>query len=159
MVWNDNKAGFRVPDFQLPDMDALRRAMKSLPYDTLVLGANHAGGREHIAEMVNDTVRGSQVVTEQWAYYSQKGTEHSINSSSLLIPLDVPGPVVLDATASTNFMWDLFVPKAMIVPTPLGVREYSPSFTRRRACGLGKGQHDRQCQRGFTKLEALQWRP
>jgi hypothetical protein len=158
MLWNDNKAGFRVPDCQLPDMDALRRAMKSLPFDTLVLGANHAEGREYIAEMVNDTIRGSQVVVEQWAYYSQKGTEHSINSSSLLIPLDVPGPVVLDATAHTNFMWNLFGPKAEIVPTPSKVRDYSTvKLHVARAAGLGKGSMIENAKTRVPRvLEALE---
>jgi hypothetical protein len=158
MLWNDNKAGFRVPDAQLPDMDALRRAMKSLPYDTLVLGANYAGGREHIAEMVDDTIRSSQVVVEQWAYYSQKGTEHSINSSSLLIPLNVPGPVVLDATAHTNFMWDLFGPRAEIVSTPSGVRDYSTVRLHvARASGLGKGSMIENSKTRVPRvLEALQ---
>jgi hypothetical protein len=139
-------------------MDAFRRAMKSLPYDTLVLGANHAGGREHIAEMVDDTIRGSQVVTEQWAYYSQKGTEHSINSSSLLIPLNVPGPVVLDATARTNFTWDLFRPSAEIVSTPSGVRDYSNVRLHvARASGLGKGSMIENAKTRVPRLlEALE---
>jgi hypothetical protein len=158
MLWNDNKTGFRVLNLQPPDMDPLRRAMKSLPYDTLVLGANDAGGREHIAEMVNDTIRGSQVVVEKWAYYSQKGTEHSINSSALLIPLDVPGPVVLDATAHTNFMWDLFGPRAEIVSTPLGVRDYSNVRLHvARAEGLGKGSMIEKARTRVPRvLEALQ---
>jgi hypothetical protein len=140
MLWDDNEGAFQLPDFQLPDMDALRRAMKSLRYDTLVLNENHVGNHETIAKKVNDTIRGSQVVTEQWAYYSQNGSEHSINSSSLLIPLNVPGPVVLDATANTNFMWDLFGPKKEIVPTPSKVRDYSTVRLHvARAAGLGKG--------------------
>jgi hypothetical protein len=136
MLWGDDNTD--IPT--MPDMAPLQSAMKRLRYDTLVLGANHDGGREHIAEMVDDIIRGSQVVTEQWAYYSQNGSEHSINSSSLLIPLDVPGPVVLDATAHTNFMWNLFGPKAEIVPTPSGVRDYSTVRLHiARTAGLGKG--------------------
>jgi hypothetical protein len=135
MLWDDGNT-----IMPMPDMDALRRAMKSLRYDTLVLNENHVGNHETIAQKVNDTIRGSQVVTEQWAYYSQNGTEHSINSSSLLIPVNVPGPVVLDATANTNFMWDLFGPKKEIVPTPSKVRDYSTVRLHvARAAGLGKG--------------------
>lgn len=140
MVWNDNKAGFRVADFQLPDMDALGRAMKRLRYDTIVLSESHDSSRQRIAEKVEATLRASRVVTEQWAYYSQKGMEHSINTSSFLLPLDIPGPVVLDATANTNFMWDLFGPNAQIVPTPSGVRDYSAvTLHVARSAGLGKG--------------------
>ena len=136
MLWDDDNSKMSA----MPDMAALQSAMKHLRYDALVLNENHAGSRERIAEKVDATLRASQVVTEQWAYYSQKGTEHSINSSSLLIPLNVPGPVVLDATAHANFMWDLFGPKAKIVSTPLGVRDYSNVILHvARASGLGKG--------------------
>ena len=153
MLWDDNNKTI----VQMPDMSALQSAMKRLRYDTLVLGANNDGGRKHIAEKVDDTMRGSQVVTEQWAYYSQKGTEHSINSSSFLIPLDVPGPVVLDATAHTNFMWDLFGPKAQIVSTPSNVRDYSNVRLHvARAAGLGKGSMiDNAKTRVPRLLEAL----
>jgi hypothetical protein len=136
MLWDDDNSVMST----MPDMTALQSAMKRLRYDTLVLNENHDGSRERIAEKVDATLRGSQVVTEQWAYYSQNGTEHSINSSSLLIPLNMPGPVVLDATAHTNFMWDLFGPRAEIVSTPLGVRDYSSVRLHvARASGLGKG--------------------
>jgi hypothetical protein len=153
MLWGDEK-----PPGPMPDMPALQSAMKNLRYDTLVLGENHSGNRERIAEKAYDTLRGSQVVTEKWAYYSQNGLEHSINSSSLLIPLDVPRPVVLDATAHTNFMWDLFGPKAEIVPTPSGVRDYSNVRLHvARAAGLGKGSMIANAKTRVPRiLEALQ---
>ena len=145
MVWDDNEAGFRLPDFQLPDMDALRRAMKSLRYDKLVLNESHVGNHEAIARKVDDTIRGSQVVTEQWAYYSQKGTEHSINSSSLLIPLNVPGPVVLDATANTNFMWNLFGPEGGDCANAVkGSRLLDCQIARRASCWTWQRRHDRE---------------
>ncbi len=151
MLWDDTA-------IQLPDMDALGRAMKRLRYDTIVLSESHDGSRQRIAEKVDATLRASQVVTEQWAYYSQKGMEHSINSSSFLLPLDAPGPVVLDATANTNFMWDLFGPKAEIVPTPPGVRDYSTvKLNVARASGLGKGSMIENAKTRVPRLlEALQ---
>jgi hypothetical protein len=66
--------------------------------------------------------------------------------------------VVLDATANTNFMWDLFGPKAEIVPTPGGVRDYSAvTLHVARAAGLGKGSMiDNAKTRVPRLLEALQ---
>lgn len=153
MLWDDEK-----PAAPMPDMAALQAAMKRLRYDKLVLNENHDGSRERIAEKVSDTLRGSQVVTDQWAYYSQKGTEHSINSSSLLIPMNVPGPVVLDATANTNFMWDLFGPKAKIVAIPSGVRDHSTvKLHVARASGLGKGSMIENARTRVPRLlEALE---
>jgi hypothetical protein len=154
MLWDDSNTIMPT----MPDMAALQSAMKHLRYDTLVLNESHAGSRERIAEKVDGTLRGSQVVTEQWAYYSQSGTEHSINSSSFLIPLDGPGPVVLDATAHTNFMWDLFGPKAEIVSTPSKVRDYSTVRLHvARAAGLGKGSMIENAKTRVPRLlEALQ---
>jgi hypothetical protein len=136
MLWGNEKTTTKP----IPDMTPLRSAMKRLQYDALVLGESHSGSRERVAEKVDATLRASQVVTERWAYHSQKGTEHTINSSSFLLPLDIPGPVVLDATAHTNFMWDLFGPKAEIVATPPRVRDYSAVRLHiARDGGLGKG--------------------
>jgi hypothetical protein len=152
MLWDDSDT-----ILPMPDMAALQSAMRHLRYDTLVLSENHEGSRERIAEKVNNTLRGSQVVTEQWAYYSQKGTEHSINSSSFLIPLDIPGPVVLDATANANFMWDLFGPKAEIVLSPSKVRDYSNVRLHvARTAGLGKGSMIENAKTRIPRvLEAL----
>lgn len=135
MLWDDNDLGI-----QLPSMDALRLAMKSLQYDTLVLNENNDGSRKRIAKKVDEALRGSEALMEQWAYYQQKGQDHSANSSSFLIPWDVPGPVVLDATANANFLWDLFGPKASIVRTPSKVRDYSKVtlHVARTSSGLGK---------------------
>jgi hypothetical protein len=154
MLWGDDNSVMPT----MPDIPALQSAMKHLRYDTIVLSEKNDGNRQRIAEKVKDTLRGSQVVTEQWAYYSQTGTEHSINSSSLLIPLNVPGPVVLDATAHTNFMWDLFGPRAAIVSTPLGVRDYSTvKLHVARASGLGKGSMIENAKTRIPRvLEALE---
>jgi hypothetical protein len=153
MLWGDEET--KEP---LPDMAPLQSAMKRLRYDTLILGESHAGSRERIAEKVDATLKASLIVSAQWAYYAQKGTEHTINSSSFLLPLDVPGPVVLDATANTNFMWDLFGPKAEIVPTPPNVRDYSAvTLHVARAAGLGKGSMIENAKTRVPRLlEALQ---
>lgn len=88
MLWDDNEGAF-MPDLRLPDMDALRRAMKSLRYDTLVLSESNDSSRGQIADKVANTIRASQVVTERWAYYSQTGTEHSISSVENYRPWDI----------------------------------------------------------------------
>lgn len=149
MLWDDSDLGV-----QLPDMDALRFAMRHLKYDTLVLGENNDGSRKRIAKKVDDTLRGSEALMQQWAYYQQKGQDHSANSSSFLIPWDVPGPVVLDATANANFLWDLFGPKASIVPTPSKARDYSnvTLHLARTSSGLGKNS---MIPKGKTRIPRL----
>lgn len=150
MLWDDQDAAV-----QMPDMEALRTAMKALPYDTLVLSENNDGSRDRIARKVDDTLRDAQAVMEQWAYYALKGKEHSINSAAFLLPWDVPGPVVLDATANANFLWDLFGSKAHIVPTPTKVRDYSNVVLHvARATGVGKGNMIKNAKTRFPRLLA-----
>ena len=134
MLWDDNSTVV-----QMPDMAALQQAMKALPYDTMVLNEHNTSSRDRIWRKVRDILTQAEAVMEQWAYYAKKGNEHSINSAAFLIPRDVPGPVVLDATANANFLWDLFGPKAQVVPTPSKVRDYSTvTLHISRATGLGK---------------------
>ena len=90
---------------------------------------------------------------ERWAYYARKGNEHSINSASFLIPWDVPGPVVLDATAHSNFLWDLFEGRSQTVPTPSKVRDYSTvTLHIARVSGLGKHSMVKNIQARFPRL-------
>jgi hypothetical protein len=150
MLWDDRDAMV-----QMPEMGALRTAMKALPYDTLVLNENNDSSRDRIARKVDGTLRDAQAVMERWAYYALKGKEHSVNSSAFLLPWDVPGPVVLDATANANFLWDLFGSKARIVLTPPKVRDYSNVVLHvARAAGVGKGSMTRNAATRFPRLLA-----
>jgi hypothetical protein len=148
MLWDDDTSVV-----QMPDMAALQLAMKPLPYDTLVLNEHSDSSRERIWRKVRDIIAQSAAVMEQWAYYAQKGKEHSINSASFLIPWNVPGPVVLDATANANFLWDLFGPMAQIVPTPTKVRDYSTvTLHLARATGVGKTTMVKNIKTRFPRL-------
>ena len=148
MLWEADSGGV-----QMPDMEALQRAMKPLPYDTMVLNEHNDGSRDRIWRKVRDIITQSEAVMEQWAYYAQKGNEHSINSASFLIPWNVPGPVVLDATANANFLWDLFGPMAQIVPTPSKVRDYSTATLHvARATGIGKHTMVKNIKTRFPRL-------
>lgn len=139
MLWDNDSLAFLSQAVPMPDMTELQQAMKALPYDMISLGEQNDGRRNHIWRNVRDTIAQSEAVMGQWAFYAQKGNEHSINSAAFLIPWDVPGPVVLDATANNNFLWELFGPMSQIVPTPSKVRDYSPvTLHVARATGLGK---------------------
>lgn len=133
MLWDDSHP------IQIPDMAALSSAMKLLRYDELVLNEHNDSSRTKIARKVSETIASAAAVTTQWAYYAQRGTEHSINASSFLIPWDVPGPVVLDATANANFLWDLLGTRSQTIPTPPKARNYeNVTLHVARASGLGK---------------------
>jgi hypothetical protein len=148
MLWDDD-----TPAVRLPDMSALQRAMKSLPYDTIVLGELNDKYRDRLWRKVRDIITQSEAVMDQWAYYAKKGNDHSINSATFLIPWNVPGPVVLDATASANFLWDLFGPMHHIEPTPSHVRNYSTvTLHVARATGVGKTTMVKKIKARFPRL-------
>ena len=153
MLWDNDTDVWLSEPIQLPDMSLLQRAMKSLPYDTIVSGELNDKLRDGIARKVRDTITQSEAVMDQWAYYAKKGDEHTLNSAAFLIPRDVPGPVVLDATAKNNFLWDLFGPMHRIVPTPSNVRNYSTvTLHVARAAGVGKTTMVKKVKARFPRL-------
>ena len=78
---------------------------------------------------------------ELWGYYVKKGDHHTFNVSVLALPEKLPGPVVLDATATQNFIWELLEDRALIEPVPTGARSYrNVTIYVARANGLGKGK-------------------
>ena len=92
----------------------------------------------------------------RWAYYSQKGRDGTLNSSRLLIPDDLPGPVVLDATATQNFLWTLLEQRAEIASIPQGARNYAQVTLRVAQVpgGLGKGAMTKLCKERIPRVLA-----
>ncbi len=120
-------------------MESLRGELAGLPFDRLVLRKESASDRKRISAIVDKTLRDVDRILAKWAYYVQKGKEHSINASQLLIPVDLPSPVVLDATASQNFLWELLEDRADIKSIPPNTRNYSNvTLHVSRASAIGK---------------------
>ena len=114
--------------------------MSALPYDRIVYARSSTKDRIRLAERVAETITTVQSCLEQFAYYAKSGKWHSINSASLAVPLNAPGPVVLDATARANFLWDLFEEKHERPAVPSHARDYS-SVTLHVARGSGLGKN------------------
>ncbi|ETR76982.1 hypothetical protein X566_04570 [Afipia sp. P52-10] len=133
MAWKTAEAPIDI------ELDPLRVEMRTLPFDQIALRNDSPTQRMHIARRVDAVLQAAQSIMDSWAYFAQKGAEPSINSALLAVPLDAPGPVVLDATARANFFWDLFGERAIIIPVPARVRDYSAvTLHVARAQGLGK---------------------
>lgn len=90
-------------------------------------------------DRIDGILRNCEALLKRWVYYSKRGRDISFNSSSLLIPEGLPGPVVLDATASQNFLWKLLGDRARVIQTPPDVRRYdNVTLHVARAKGIGK---------------------
>ena len=133
MIWEDGGAP------GAPDFTPLISAMNALPYDRIVYSRSSTKDRTRLAERVAETITAVQSCLEQFAYYAKSGEWHSINSAALAVPLNTPGPVVLDATARANFLWDLFEERHERPVVPGHARDYSSVRLHvARGTGLGK---------------------
>jgi hypothetical protein len=61
---------------------------------------------------------------QSWAYYAQGHGRPYISFRTLLVPADAKGCVVMDATASTNVIYQLHKESRRVEP-PSGSRDYS----------------------------------
>jgi len=92
---------WKARQFDLPedlDWEGLRTelsaSMRSRKYSDEVVKTRL---KQHL-----DTIRSVEGITNSWCYTSAKGGEHVLTSSRFKVPEEVPGPVVLDATASQD---------------------------------------------------------
>jgi hypothetical protein len=133
LIWGEGGAPACV------DFSPLLSAMNALPYEQMVYCRTSTKDRARLATRVEETITAVQSCLEQFAYYSKSGEWHSINSAALAVPLNAPGPVVLDATARANFLWDLFEERHIRPTVPGRARDYSNVRLHvARGTGLGK---------------------
>jgi hypothetical protein len=152
LVWRGVHDG-RVNFPKACAMGPLREAMGEIRYDLKALHKDSPYDRKRIADNVDRTLRDSEAIMARWAYYYRKGLDDTFNSSQLLIPPGLPGPVVLDATASQNFLWKLLGRRAEIADVPPGTRNYA-NVTIHVACGSGLGKTKMTAQ-GKVRLPRL----
>jgi hypothetical protein len=135
------------------NLSLLRADMLRLPYDQYV-GKADDNDRKRIASQVDKTLVAAEAVLDQHAYFALKGAQPTLNTSALLVPLDAPGPVVLDATAREDFLYKLMEARAYIIPTPSGVRDYSSVklHVAHTSGGIGKNAMIAKAKTRFPRL-------
>ncbi len=152
VVWrgvHDGRITFPASLSMLP----LRQAMSGLRYDLAALHKEDPLERQRISAIVDKTLSGVEAVLSMWAYYAKAGTDHTFNVSRLLIPKDLPAPVVLDATANQNFLWELLGDRVDIKPIPPNTRNYgNVTLHMARASRTGKGS---MIEDGQTRMPRL----
>jgi hypothetical protein len=78
-----------------------------------------AAGRRHLIR----TVRGLELVLSTWCWY--EASSEKLHTGRVIAPdLDIPAPVVLDATATEDLVYRLFTDRARVVSIPSGSRRY-----------------------------------
>ena len=145
-------------------MGPLREAMAGIRYDLMALHKDSPYDRLRISARVDRTLKDCEAIMARWAYYYRKGNDDTFNSSQLLIPPGLPGPVVLDATTSQNFLWRLLGSRAEIAEVPAGTaqrgwRRQSPRTSAPLKPGGGPCCHRSQgSRRGLPLRPRPRWR-
>jgi hypothetical protein len=107
----------------VPDFTGLRRAMREeIRYD-LQSGKSDNLEQQRLRELHDSIIRDLNNIIKSWVYYAHTKYEPTLNTARLLVPDDIQGAVVLDATASSNVLYELFKPAEVIAPPP-GSRNY-----------------------------------
>lgn len=120
-------------------LDNLRAAMKDVRYDLIGTRRESLDDRKRQAERFDKILRSIEAVMNKFMWFAKKGQDYTFNGSELLIPADLPSPVVLDATARQNFLWTLLEDRAVILPVPPKARNYrNVTLHVARAKGTGK---------------------
>ncbi|CCQ73917.1 DEAD/DEAH box helicase family protein [Magnetospira sp. QH-2] len=100
------------------DMSCLRRALVGVRFDLSVSGREDAAENRRIRMKIDGYLKDIQAIMSHWNWYTKLSTEgHTINTARMIIPEDIKGAVVLDATASANVVYDLF-DRATFTETP-----------------------------------------
>ena len=107
----------------LPDFTALRQVMrKEIRYDQQ-LGKNDNLEQQRLRELHDSRIRDLNNIVKSWIYYAHTEYQPTLNTARLLVPENIQGAVVLDATASSNVLYELFKSAEVITPPP-GSRNY-----------------------------------
>lgn len=128
--------------------------MRQLPYDWQI-GKDDDKERLRLAMRYDKVLSAAEALLGQYALIAVTGNQHSLNSAALAVPLELPGPVVLDATAGVDLMYQLMEDRADIIPTPPGVRDYSNvTLHVARTASIGKTKMEELAPKRFPQLQA-----
>lgn len=106
------------------DLGALISAIqkKEIRFDHQI-GRNDLLESERLRRRHTKRLKDLQYILRSWRYYSGVEKGGALHTARLLIPEDIKGAVVLDATASRNVIYELHK-DSCIIPTPDGTRNY-----------------------------------
>jgi hypothetical protein len=114
-------------DVDLPeqtDFTELRKALKGYRFDHRLLRYSDPVQNRRLLDGFDILLRSIQSTLERWHWYAKKMNDHTLNTARLIIPEDVSGAVILDATASSNLVYQLFEERVVLVPVPEKARSY-----------------------------------
>ena len=101
----------------------IKKVMKA-PWDLILEGRAYWPLKQRKQEQNVATLSALHYVLQSWAYHCNVGKDEVWQTGRLLLPPGISGPVVLDATAKANTVYQVF-DKAKIVMSAENCRDYS----------------------------------
>jgi len=107
------------------DFSSLRGAIweKDIKWEKKITGKYNVEVRRDIQRRIDNILKALEHMAKQFVYYAHHNGNQTWNTARLLVPEDVKGAVVLDATAGINTIYELF-DKAVVWSAPENVRNY-----------------------------------
>ena len=148
MLWDG-----RLPMPSAYDMTELRKVVRTLPLDRNLLGKEDSKENARLRTLYSGILRDIQATLENWNWYAKKMGDHTLNTARLIVPEDISGAVILDATASSNLIYKLFDSRVDVVPVPSDARSYrNVSLHVARVAAVGKGAMVKDAKQATAKL-------
>jgi hypothetical protein len=111
-----------IKEDEIPDLDALKKDMRTIDYDKQQ-GKSDALERQRLSRIHDERIKNLNNIFRSWRYYASTESKPTFNTARLLVPDNVKGAVVLDATASSDVIYKIFDQAYPIKPPP-GSRNY-----------------------------------
>uniref|UniRef100_UPI00259528B0 hypothetical protein n=1 Tax=uncultured Roseibium sp. TaxID=1936171 RepID=UPI00259528B0 len=146
----NNNIDWYVHRLTLP---ALRRKMSRLRYDRILTRSDDASLNMSVASRVDRTLRAYEAFNLGAAYRSGTAGVFTVHASRLLLPDELHGPVILDATAEQEPLWELLGNRVRIADRVEGVRNYRDVRLHvSRANAVGKSGMTQRAEGRLTRL-------
>lgn len=105
------------------DLTPLRQALRGARLDRRLLMRSDPKENQRLVSKWDEVLRSVQATVSNWNWYAKKLADHTLNTARLIVPENINGAVILDATASSNLIYELF-DKATVLPVPAKARDY-----------------------------------
>ncbi len=105
-----------------PNFSELIKDLKQVRFDFQV-HKNDTNENNKMRSLHEKRLNALQRIYNSWMYYARLENKETLNTARLLVPSNVRGAVVLDATAKSNLIYTVF-DKAKVLTPPEGSRNY-----------------------------------
>lgn len=135
------------------NLDELRRACREASWQELPASVSeYSPYCSRVALKIDKILEAAEASVNQWRFYSKRGKVHTANTSALLVPDNIKGAVVLDATASQNLLYRLFSDRVIVKPVVEARRYDNVNLHVYRIRGVGKGAMKQKALPRVTKV-------